>query len=67
MRRVIAAKKRTQLENHDYLQYDKYQKLTMAVNNIKPEELESNFFKKSPWLLEQVEMCPYNQKLILPV
>ena len=47
MRRVIAAKKRTQLENHDYLQYDKYQKLTMAVNNIKPEELESNFFKKS--------------------
>ena len=67
MRRVIAAKKRTQLENHDYLQYDKYQKLTMAVNNIKPEELESNFFKKSPWLLEQVEVCPYNQKLILPV
>lgn len=67
MRRVIAAKKRTHLENHDYYQFDKYQKLTMAVNNIKPEELESNFFKKSPWLLEQVEMCPYNQKLILPV
>lgn len=67
MRRVIAAKKRTQLENHDYLQYDKYQKLTMAINNITPEEMESNFFKKSPWLLEQVEVCPYNQKLILPV
>ena len=67
MRRVIAAKKPTQLENHDYLQYDKYQKLTMAINNITPEEMESNFFKKSPWLLEQVEVCPYNQKLILTV
>lgn len=67
MRRVIAAKKRTQLENHDFFQYDKYQKLTMAINNITPEEMESSFFKKSPWLLEQVEVCPYNQKLILPV
>lgn len=67
MRRVIAAKKRTKLENHDYYQYDKYQKLTMAVNNITPEEMEGKLFKNSPWLLEQVELCPYNQKLILPV
>ena len=67
MQRVIAAKKRTHLNNHDYYQYNKYQKLTLAVNDIKPEELESTRFKKSPWLIEQVETCPYNNKLILPI
>lgn len=66
MRRVIAAKDRTNLENHDYYQYDKYQKITMAVNNLTPEELESKTFKKTPWLLNQVEVCQYNNKLILP-
>ncbi len=66
MRRVIAAKQRTNLENHDFYQYDKYQKVTMAVNNLTPEELEGDMFKKSPWLLDQVEVCQYNNKLILP-
>ena len=33
MKRVIAAKKRTDLSNHDYYQYNKYQKLTLAVND----------------------------------
>lgn len=66
MRRVIAAKKRTDLENHDYYQFDKYQKVTMAINNITPDDLESTIFKRTPWLLNQVEMCPYNNKLILP-
>ena len=67
MRRVIAAKKQTHLENHDYYQYDKYQKVTMAINNLTPDELEGSMFKKAPWLLDQVETCPYNNKLILPI
>ena len=67
MRRVIAAKKQTHLENHDYYQYDKYQKVTMAINNLTPYELEGSMFKKAPWLLDQVETCPYNNKLILPI
>ena len=67
MRRVIAAKKQTNLENHDYYQYDKYQKVTMAINNLTPDELEGSMFKKAPWLLDQVETCPYNNKLILPI
>ena len=44
MRRVIAAKKRTDLSNHDYYQYNKYQKITLALNNLKPEELEGKLF-----------------------
>lgn len=67
MRRVIAAKKVSKLENNDYYQYDKYQKITMAVNNLTPEELEKPIFKKSPWLLDQVEVSSYNNKLILPI
>ena len=66
MKRVIAAKKETDLSNHEYYQFDKYQKVTMAVNNLTPDELESAMFRKSPWLLNQVEVCPYNNKLILP-
>lgn len=67
MKRVIAAKKVTDLHNHDYFQFDKYQKLTMAVNNITPQEMEGKLFTKSPWLKDQVEVCPFTQKLILPI
>ena len=36
MKRVIEAKKRTDLTNHDYYKYDKYQKITLAVNDVTP-------------------------------
>lgn len=67
MRRVIAAKKRTQLENHDFFQYTKYQKITLALNDITPTQIDSGFIGKRRWMLDQVEHCPYNNKLILPV
>ncbi|MBQ6209432.1 MAG: carboxypeptidase-like regulatory domain-containing protein [Prevotella sp.] len=67
MRRVIAAKKRTDLKNHDFYQYDKYQKITLAVNDINPLDIDSGFIGKRKWLLDQVELCPYNNKLVLPV
>ena len=67
MKRVIAAKKRTDLNNHDYYQYNKYQKLTLAINDISPEEIEHEKEKNRQWLLNQIELCPYNNKLILPL
>ena len=67
MRKVIAAKKQTDLNNRDYYQYNKYQKLTLALNNFKPEVLDSPKYKKKQWLIDQIEACPYNNKLILPV
>ena len=67
MRRVIAAKKRTRLENHDFFQYTKYQKITLALNDITPTQIDSGFIGKRRWMLDQVEHCPYNNKLILPV
>ena len=67
MRRVIAAKKKTDIANHDYYEFDKYQKLTVAINDITPKDLESSRFTKSRWMLNQVENCMYNNKMILPI
>ena len=67
MKKVVAAKKRTDLSNHDFYQYNKYQKLTLALNDITPAMLDSGKWAKKQWLLNQIEACPYNNKLILPV
>ena len=67
MRRVIAAKKKTDLNNHAFYQYNKYQKITMAVNDIQPVDIDSGFFANKQWLIDQIETSPYNHKLILPL
>ena len=67
MKKVIAAKKLSNLENHDYYRYDKYEKLTLAANELTPERLQEKPFSSTPWLLDQVEECQYTNKLILPV
>ena len=67
MRKVIAAKRYTDLSRRDYYQYNRYQKLTLAVNDITPSHFENPMFKGKQWLVNQVEFCPYNNKLILPV
>lgn len=65
MRRVIAAKKRTDLDNHDYYQYTKYQKITLAENEVNASKLEEK--KNKQWLVDQIEMNPWTNKLILPL
>jgi len=67
MKKVIAAKKLSDLTNHDYYKYDKYEKLTLAANDLTPERLEKKPFSSTPWLLDQVEECQYTNKLILPI
>lgn len=67
MRRVVAAKKLTDLSVNDYYQYNKYEKITLSLNDLKPEQLEQGPFKKHPWLVEQVEVHPKTGKMILPL
>ena len=67
MRKVIEHKRLTNLANKDYYQYTKYQKLTLAGNDITPEKLYHSVFRKNKWMLDQLEPCPYNNKLILPI
>ena len=66
MRKVIANKKKTDLSNRDYYQYTKYQKLTLALNDVKPDMLTNPKFAKYPWLTDQVEKCQMTGRLILP-
>lgn len=67
MRRVIAAKEKNHLDNHPYYQYNKYQKLTLSLSDIQPEDLESGRLSKSQWMLDQIETSSYNNKLVLPI
>ena len=66
MKRVIEAKKDTKLENHDYFMYNKYQKLSMALNNYKVKELDSTDVGKVKWT-QQAELSPYNNKMVVPI
>lgn len=67
MKRVVAAKKKTDLSVNDYYNYNKYEKITLSLNDLKPEQLESGIFKKHPWILEHVETSAATGKMILPV
>ena len=67
MRRVVAAKKKTDLGNNDYYRYNKYEKITLSLNGLTPEQLEKPPFSKKPWILNQVEVNPYTNKLVLPI
>ena len=53
MRKVIEHKKLTDLSNKDYYQYNKYQKLTLAGNDITPEKLQNSIFRKKKWFTEE--------------
>ena len=68
MKRVIEAKKGTKLENHDFYQYTKYQKLSMALNDYKVKEVDSTEVKKGnvKWT-QQAELSPYNGKMVVPI
>ncbi len=67
MRKVIAAKKQTDLRQKDYYRYANYQKLVVALNDLKPKDFQSGLLANKPWIVEHLELCPYNNKLILPL
>lgn len=67
MKRVIAAKKQNKLTNHEFYRYSKYQKLSLAMNDIRPWDIDSGFFKNKPLLVSQIERSPVNDKLVFPI
>ncbi len=67
MRKVIAAKKESDLHAHDYCSIDKYTKLTLALNDVTEDIFEDGRFKKMPFLKNHVEICNETGKLILPL
>ncbi len=67
MKKVIAAKKRTRLEERDHYSLDRYQKITLAVNELTLDDLKDGIVSQIPGAMRQVEICPLNNKLILPI
>lgn len=66
MKRVIEAKKETKLENHDFYTYNKYQKLSMALNDFKVKEQDSTDLGKVKFS-QQAELSPYTGKMVVPI
>lgn len=67
MRKVIAAKKKSDLHQRDFFSIDKYSKLVFALNDVKRETFVDGPLKKYPFLAEQVEVNNLTGKLILPI
>ncbi len=66
MRRVIAGKRKTSLQSRDYYQYTKYQKLTLALNDVNPDVFNGPRLGKYKWLTNQIDTLPQTGRLILP-
>lgn len=67
MRKVIENKKAQKLEENDFYQYDKYEKMKTSINDLTPEKLEKGIYKKYSFLRDQVEVSEKTNKLILPI
>lgn len=67
MKKVIANKSAQRLDDNEYYQYDKYEKMTTSLNDVKPEDFGKGIYKKMPFLVNQVEPCPETNKLIIPI
>ena len=67
MKKVIANKKEQKLEENDYYQYQKYEKMKMSINDVTPEKMEKGIYKKFSFFKDQVEVSPKTNKMILPI
>ena len=67
MRKVIEHKKALKLEENDFYQYQKYEKMKMSLNDITPEKMEKGIYKKFAFFKDQVEESTLSGKLILPI
>ena len=67
MRKVIAAKRGNDIHQHDYFRYHHYQKISVSLNRLTPQDLKSGIFRRFPWLVGHVEESQYNGKMVLPL
>ncbi|MDR1005146.1 MAG: DUF5686 and carboxypeptidase regulatory-like domain-containing protein [Prevotellaceae bacterium] len=67
MRKVIARKKGLKLENNDYYEYHRYEKMKVSLNDVTPDKMEKGIYKKFSFFKDQVETSPVSGKMILPI
>lgn len=66
MRKVIAAKAEHNLEQNDFVRYNKYQRITTSLDNITQEMVDSVKILQKPLIRRQIEFCEQTGKFILP-
>ena len=67
MRKVISLKNNYCLQQQNRYSYTSYQKIMAGFNDLQPQDLNRGIFEHRPWLRNNLEVCSYNGKLIMPV
>ena len=67
MKKVIENKKALKLEENDYYQYQKYEKMKMSLNDVTHDKMEKGIYKKFSFFKDQVEVSPKTNNMILPI
>lgn len=67
IRKVIENKSRNRIESYDFLAYEKYEKLQVAVSNFSDKFTNSKFMKKYHFLFENKDTTKLEGKTIMPV
>ncbi|MDR3286621.1 MAG: DUF5686 and carboxypeptidase regulatory-like domain-containing protein, partial [Prevotellaceae bacterium] len=67
MQKVIENKKHNRIEAHDYYEYESYEKLEFALNNIKPEMKNKKALRNFQFMFNYVDTSELNGKPYLPI
>lgn len=67
IRKVIANKEDNRLAARDYYEYDKYEKISIDLNNINEKFRNRKIFKKVDFIFDYVDTSEVNGKPFLPV
>jgi len=67
MKKVIRNKDKNRLEGQAHAEYEKYEKMELAINNITEEYKQKKIFKKFQFLFDYVDTSEVNGKPYLPV
>lgn len=67
IRQVIAHKSQNRMEHYEYVSYQEYEKMQMAISNT-PDAIKKNFlFKKYKFVLDNVDTTRFEGKALLPL
>ncbi|MDR1346875.1 MAG: DUF5686 and carboxypeptidase regulatory-like domain-containing protein [Prevotellaceae bacterium] len=67
MQKVIENKKHNRIEAHDYYEYESYEKLEFALDNIKPDLKEKKSLRNFKFMFNYVDTSKLNGKPYLPI
>ncbi len=56
MKKVIEHTKALKIEENDFYQYQKYEKMKMSIKDVTQEKMEKRIYKKYSFFNDQVEV-----------